>query len=57
MRYTAPGVTIDQRELVDLASEFRGDVIQPGEFGYDDHRVIWNGSVDRHPGECQCDQL
>jgi len=49
MRYTAPGVTIDQRELVDLASEFRGDVIQPGEFGYDDHRVIWNGSVDRHP--------
>jgi FAD binding domain-containing protein/berberine-like enzyme len=49
MRYTAPGVTIDQGALVDLASEFRGDVIQPGEIGYDDHRAIWNGSIDRHP--------
>ena len=49
MRYTAPGVTINQRELVDLASEFRGDVVQPGEIGYDDHRAIWNGSIDRHP--------
>ena len=49
MRYTAPGVRLDQQALAELARELRGDVIQPGEVGYDDHRQIWNGSIDRHP--------
>jgi FAD/FMN-containing dehydrogenase len=28
---------------------FRGDVIAPGRDGYDDARVVWNGTVDRRP--------
>jgi FAD/FMN-containing dehydrogenase len=29
--------------------EFRGDVIAPDRYGYDDARAVWNGTVDRHP--------
>src|SRR5213082_1176028 len=28
---------------------FRGDVVRPGDPGYDVHRRIWNGSFDKHP--------
>ena len=28
---------------------FRGDVIAPGQDGYDDARAVWNGAVDRRP--------
>src|SRR5213595_3217188 len=28
---------------------FRGDVVRPGDPGYDVHRKIWNGSFDKHP--------
>jgi FAD/FMN-containing dehydrogenase len=28
---------------------FRGEVIRPGHDEYDDARVVWNGTVDRHP--------
>jgi FAD/FMN-containing dehydrogenase len=28
---------------------FRGDVIAPGQDGYDDARAVWNGTVDRRP--------
>ena len=30
-------------------TSFRGEVLGPGEPGYDLHRKIWNGSFDRHP--------
>jgi FAD/FMN-containing dehydrogenase len=32
----------------DLAA-FRGEVVRPGDAGYDEHRKVWNGSIDRHP--------
>ncbi len=38
------------RECVDqLVSEFRGEVITPGDVTYDEHRKVWNGSIDRRP--------
>jgi FAD/FMN-containing dehydrogenase len=30
-------------------AEFRGEVIRPDDLGYDLHRKVWNGSVDRRP--------
>ena len=33
----------------DLRASFRGELIRPGEAGYDEHRKVWNGSIDRHP--------
>lgn len=31
-------------------AEFRGEVIQPGNSGYETARTIWNASIDKHPG-------
>jgi FAD/FMN-containing dehydrogenase len=28
---------------------FRGEIVQPGDAGYDERRKIWNGSIDRRP--------
>ncbi len=37
----------DALELDEAA--FRGDVVRPGDPGYDLHRKVWNGSFDRRP--------
>src|SRR5579863_9249144 len=33
-----------------LQRRFKGDLLRPGESGYEDARVIWNGMVARRPG-------
>ena len=33
-----------------LAAGFRGQLLRPGDAGYDDARRIWNGMIDRKPG-------
>jgi hypothetical protein len=33
-----------------LRRHFKGDLLRPGQAGYDDARVIWNGMVARSPG-------
>ncbi|HET9327048.1 MAG TPA: FAD-binding oxidoreductase [Candidatus Eisenbacteria bacterium] len=35
--------------LSQLTRSFAGDVIRPGDPGYEAARVIWNGMIDRHP--------
>jgi hypothetical protein len=32
-----------------LPGSFRGELIQPGDPTYDEHRKVWNGSIDRSP--------
>jgi FAD/FMN-containing dehydrogenase len=41
--------TIDDATVEQLRFNFRGDLIRPGEPGYDDHRRIFNGMIDRRP--------
>ena len=33
-----------------LRRDFKGDLLRPGQSGYEDARVIWNGMVARKPG-------
>jgi FAD/FMN-containing dehydrogenase len=40
---------IDDSALGSLQAEFRGELIRPGDDGYEAARQVWNGSVDRRP--------
>jgi len=33
-----------------FATTLRGELIPPGDSSYEQHRRVWNGSIDRHPG-------
>jgi FAD/FMN-containing dehydrogenase len=35
--------------LSDLTDEFAGEVVRPGDPGYDAARIVWNGMIDRRP--------
>ncbi|MFL5908443.1 MAG: FAD-binding oxidoreductase [Solirubrobacterales bacterium] len=46
------GVTeaeLDQAALRELSASFDGELVRPGDRRYDEHRKVWNGSIDRSP--------
>ncbi len=45
----ATGITLDETALRELERSFRGQLIRPRDPGYDEHRKIWNGSINRFP--------
>jgi FAD/FMN-containing dehydrogenase len=53
-RRPAPGNVIDEASAAALAAELRasfsGQVIEPGQPGYEAARAIWNAMIDRRPG-------
>jgi FAD/FMN-containing dehydrogenase len=42
-------VKLDGAVLAAVSRGFRGELIEPAHPGYDEHRAIWNGSIDRYP--------
>ena len=40
---------IDKAKIEELKAGFRGNVLQPGDHGYDHARKIWNGFFDKKP--------
>jgi FAD/FMN-containing dehydrogenase len=42
-------LTLDQAALAELEDGFRGELVRPLHPAYDEHRKIWNGSIDRRP--------
>lgn len=45
----AKGTEIDEGAVYELQTSFRGELVRPEDVGYDKHRKVWNGSIDRHP--------
>ncbi len=41
--------TVDEEALQGFVEGVRGNVLRPGDPGYDDARAIWNGLIDRKP--------
>ncbi|KCZ71095.1 FAD/FMN-dependent dehydrogenase [Candidatus Methanoperedens nitroreducens] len=42
-------VKIDEETIQKFKESMRGELIRPGDAGYDDARKIWNGMIDKHP--------
>jgi FAD/FMN-containing dehydrogenase len=42
--------SIDRASIERLRAELRGELLLPGDPGYDQARTIWNGMIDRRPG-------
>ena len=40
---------LDADAVATLATDFIGELVRPGDAGYDDVRKIWNGNIDRRP--------
>ena len=40
----------DAQKTAAFAETFRGDLIRPGEAGYDEARALYNGMIDKRPG-------
>jgi len=44
------GMVVSHDRIERFQAAFRGEVIQPGDSGYETARKIWNASIDKHPG-------
>jgi FAD/FMN-containing dehydrogenase len=40
---------LDRAAVGELSGSFRGELIRPEDSRYDEHRSVWNGSIDRFP--------
>ena len=49
MTAIAPTIELDPAAVNELERSFRGQILRPIDPGYDEHRKVWNGSVDRFP--------
>ena len=43
-------MAVDDAAVDELRAAFRGELVSPADDGYEEHRKIWNGSIDRRPG-------
>jgi FAD/FMN-containing dehydrogenase len=46
---TAESVRLDPPAVDEFGTTLRGELVRPGDAGYDDQRRVWNGSIDRYP--------
>src|SRR5262245_49666334 len=44
-----PGARLNEGAVEALRRQLKGEIVRPGEAGYDQARVVWNGMIDRRP--------
>lgn len=49
MTNTGVGKSLEEATVQAFQTNLRGPLLQPGDVGYDDARVVWNGMIDRKP--------
>ena len=49
MARTMDRTAIDEKVLESLATGFRGEIVRRDVPSYEEHRKVWNGSIDKHP--------
>jgi FAD/FMN-containing dehydrogenase len=42
-------IHVDETALAELSASFTGELVRPRDTTYDEHRRVWNGSIDRFP--------
>ena len=50
MTAIAEGLTVEATALAELDGALRGQMVRRDDPSYDEHRKVWNGSIDRRPG-------
>src|SRR2546423_1658581 len=54
MTAIAEGLILDETALAELQGGFRGEIVGRDNPAYDEHRKVWNGSIDRRPALIAC---
>ena len=49
MEVVTEAAKVDGAAFEELRGSFRGELVRPADAVYDEHRKIWNGSIDRQP--------
>ena len=42
-------ITLERAAVEELQGSLRGELLMPGNSGYDTARAVWNAMIDRHP--------
>jgi hypothetical protein len=46
---TGPEITLPEPVVEEFQKSLRGELIRPGDGGYNEARKIWNANIDKHP--------
>jgi FAD/FMN-containing dehydrogenase len=49
VRRIGEGAVLGEEAIAELRGQLRGEVIAPGDEGYDAARLVWNGLIDKYP--------